>query len=91
MSEPALETTPESIALAVLLEYGKTPREVEEALRRLPSSWVQQRVQATAETCSVFQRVRVPAIVLYNKAGEETFSAYGDLEIIRLIESLVDA
>jgi hypothetical protein len=88
---PAPETVPDGIAVAVLLEYGKTPCEVEEALRRLSPSWKVKRLPATSETCKVFRRIRVPALVLYNKAGEETFSAVGDLEIVRLVESLSEA
>jgi hypothetical protein len=86
-----LETAPDGIAVAVLLEYGKTANEVEEALCRLSPSWKVKRLKATPDTCKVFQRIRVPALVLYNKAGEETFSAIGDLEIVRLIESLSEA
>jgi hypothetical protein len=86
MSAP--NKAPDGIATAILLEYGKTSLDVEDALSRLAVSWALKRVPATPETCTVLKRVRVPALIIYNNAGEETCSAIGDLEIVRLIESL---
>lgn len=87
MSAP---NAPDGISTAVLLEYGKTSLAVEEALARLAVSWKIKRLPATPQTCKVFRRIRVPALVLYNNAGEETMSAIGDLDIIRLIETFSD-
>jgi hypothetical protein len=82
-------TPADGIATAVFLEHGVVSRPLDEALTRLSHSWDTRRIKATPEVCEVFKRVRVPALVLYNAAGEETASAVGDLEIIRLVEATI--
>ena len=79
----------DGIATAVFLELGLTTRLVEDALSRLAKNWRIKRIKATPEICEVFKRVRVPALVLYNAAGEETASAVGDLEITRLVDATI--
>ena len=82
-------TPADGIATAVFLEHGVVSRPLDEALTRLSHTWETRRIKATPEVCEVFKRVRVPALVLYNAAGEETASAVGDLEIIRLVEATI--
>lgn len=82
-------TPADGIATAVFLEHGLVSKPLDEALTRLSHSWETRRIKATPEVCEVFKRVRVPALVLYNAAGEETASAVGDLEIIRLVEATI--
>lgn len=82
-------TPADGIATAVFLEHGVVSRPLDEALTTLSHSWDTRRIKATPEVCEVFKRVRVPALVLYNAAGEETASAVGDLEIIRLVEATI--
>jgi hypothetical protein len=77
----------DGIATAAFLENGLVSRQLEEALTRLSQTWDVRRIKATPEVCEVFKRVRVPALVLYNTAGEETASAVGDLEIVRLVDA----
>lgn len=82
-------TPADGIATAVFLEHGLVSKPLDEALTRLSHTWETRRIKATPEVCEVFKRVRVPALVLYNAAGEETASAVGDLEIIRLVEATI--
>lgn len=82
-------TPADGIATAVFLEHSLVSRPLDEALTRLSHSWETRRIKATPEVCEVFKRVRVPALILYNAAGEETASAVGDLEIIRLVEATI--
>jgi hypothetical protein len=89
MKDVGADALTDGIAIAVYLESGLTPRVVEDSLAKLARSWSVKRLDASPEICEVFRRVRVPALVLYNSAKEETASAVGDLEIIRLIEATV--
>lgn len=43
-------------------------------------------VPANTATCECFQRIRVPALLLYNAEGVETAAAVGTDSILSLIE-----
>lgn len=74
---------------SVVFLYDQEPSDLlRKALDRIKSDRSVQlhEVPATAVTCECFQRIRVPALLLYNSDGVETAAAVGDNSIISLIE-----
>lgn len=72
-----------SIAAAVYIYQGSIPDDVQSALGGIKNA---QRIVGDARVCRAFQTARIPTLVLYNAAGEETARASGTLHIPELIK-----
>lgn len=72
----------------VFLHDGEVSAELDRALIRLRSNSqiAFTEIAANSVSCECFQRVRVPALILYNEDGAEVASAVGAQRIIALIE-----
>jgi hypothetical protein len=81
--------TSEKMFPSVVFLHDQEPSAaLQEALDRIRSnpdvSFAQ--VSANVATCECFQRIRVPALLLYNAEGVETAAAVGTESIMSLIE-----
>lgn len=72
-----------SIAAAAYIHQGPIPDDVRAALGAIKNA---QFIIGDARVCRAFQTARVPTLVLYNAAGEETARASGSLHIPELIK-----